>query len=322
MVRNILKKQGGGKSAKKNSKKLNHIQNLNRIFTSKKGVMIIGFVSLIIISATGWMWWSKTFMNPDRVFHDMLANNLRTTSFTRHIVQENGNEGVNQTSHVSFQAPFDYSKSSTALTQRISGNKKSTIVTETIGTNSADYVRYTGVNGVEGLAGADNVKKLIGTWAKRETSSQTGQQVTFFSESLFGFLPTGDLNPAQRAKLLNSIDQKDVYKIVSSEKKTKKARPVFIYTVNVNAKSLVSVLQEYATMINSSSASQFDPEQYAQTPDLMIKVTVDIVSRQLSVIENPASSRVETFSGHNLIKAPGIPPNTIPVEELQKRLNS
>lgn len=321
MVKNIFKKQGGSKKTKKPAKRSLNIKDFKKsLLTLKAGLIFAVVICVGLVGLSGWLWWSKIFMNPERAFQDMLANNLRTSSFTRHTSQKGSGEGIDQISYLSFYAPEDYAQSTTVLTQRISGIRTSAITTETIGTNSVDFVRYTAANNIDGLPGAENVKGLIGTWAKREANPSNGQQVTFLNETLFGFVPFGNFTPDQRSKLVGLINQKGLYKQIKVERKMENKRPVYKYILKINPQDLVTVLKEHAMLLGSSSAAQLDPAQYAQTPDVQVEVTVDIFSRQLVEIENQGSGRLETYSGQNLYRPINKPNQAIPIDELQKKI--
>ena len=258
-------------------------------------------------------------MNPDRVLSGALDNSLHTKSVTKHIKQEgDGSGGVDQISYISFYPPGARSQTRTVLSQG-SGSQTTTITTETLGVNDADYVRYTAASNTDSLPGAERLSSLYGVWAKRTTNPAQGEQVTFLNESIYGIIPFGNLGSEQHAKLKEMIQQREIYKYTSVERQIENKRPVYVYEMTVKAFDLVSIIQEYQRVTGIGDSSQLDPEDYKSSGNLSVKVTIDILSRQLTKIEYP-NGRIEIYNGQNLYKPIDIPNDTIPVEELQRRL--
>lgn len=258
-------------------------------------------------------------MDPDRVLQDTLNNSLNTRSVTKHIKQGGGGTGsVDQITYVSFHPPGTSSHSKTVVTQG-GGSRATSVTTETIGTNSADFVRYTAATNTENLPGAERLSGLYGIWAERTPNPAKGDDVTFLNESLYGIFPFGNLDSEQRTKLKEIINQSNVYQYKTPEKIIENKRPVYVYELSINAYDLVSAIQEYQRITGLGDPSQLNPDDYRNSGNLGVKITVDILSRQLLKIEYP-NGRTEIYSGHNLYRPVELPKDTIPVEELQRRL--
>ncbi|MBW3568976.1 hypothetical protein KY385_02490 [Candidatus Parcubacteria bacterium] len=316
------------KPVKKSSKKL-HVKKLKIDYkkylkkpklTVKHALAAAVVAAVILLGASGWAWWTKIVINPERVLDDAVANSLQTTSVTRQVLQDDGNQRVNQISYLSFYPPTITAESSTELSQKGRQRQETTITTETIGTTNIDLVRYSSVEGEENLPGAENFEKLIGVWAKREADPAKGGQATFLNESLFSIVPVGNLKPEARQQLLTLMNQKRLYEFESAERKVENYRPVYVYQLSIKPADLIEVLSRYAELTGATDPRQFNPESYANAPRVAVEVMVDIVNRQILKVRYGSSDRTENYSGYNLYRPIKFPEDTITIEELQQRL--
>lgn len=277
------------------------------------------FVGAALIGVSGWLWWTQILINPDRVLSDAISNSLQTNSVTRRIVQNDNGQKVDQTSYLSFYAPSVSSETLSVFSQPGSNNQQTVLTTNTIGTTSADYIRYKSVEGAENLPGADNFNKLIGVWAKKD--DQSGGQLSFLNESLFSLVPFANLDPQDKSTLLDLINQKELYKYNSAKRINENNRQVYIYELNIKPVDLIEVISKYAELTGAADPEQFNPQDYEGAAPVPVRFAVDIVSRNLIRIEyGGAAGRTETYSGYNLFRPINIPEETITIEELQKRL--
>lgn len=311
--------------AKKKPIKKQKIVKLEKVarksyINQKNGLILIVFVATVLIAVSGWLWWTKILINPDRVLDDAIAKSLQTSSITRQVSQDDGSQKVNQLSYLSFYAPTVTAETTTKLTQKGLQRQETTITTDTIGTKGADYVKYSAVDGAENLPGAENFQKLLGIWAKKQSSQQEGQQASFLSESLFSIVPIGNLDPSSREQLLELIDNKKLYNYKSVERKVENYRPVYKYTLEIKPADLIEVLAKYAHLTGATDPAQFNPEAYANAPNVTIEATVDIASRQIIKIQYGDANRTEVYSSYNLYRPIKLPENTISIDELQNKL--
>lgn len=307
------------KAAPKNKKQVSiPVPGFKKLTRERLIIDLIIVACVVLVGITAWVWWSKILMDPNRVLSDTLANNLRTRSITKSVDQSGVTGGINQVSYVSFYPSAPVSKTNTVLTQGVGSNATS-VSTETIGTPQFDFVRYTAYKAGSGFAGADRLNGLLGKWAKRQQDPSKGQEVTFLDESLFGIFPYGYLNEGQRTQLLDTINQKNIYKYTAANRMMENRRPVYVYDMSINPADLVSVIRDYVKLTGANDSSQLDPLQYQGLGDVKVKVTIDILSRQITQIQY-STGRTENYSGQNLYQPIDLPAGTIPVEELQRRL--
>jgi hypothetical protein len=319
----VKKNNSAKKSNKNNSKKSARnlqipVLKFKKPSPQRLAIDLIVLACIVLLGVTSWLWWSKIVMNPSRALDDAIANSLHTRSVTRHVTQAGATGGVDQVSYLSFFPGSVGAQTQTVLTQGIGSNAAS-VNTETIGTPDKDFVRYTDVQGADNLAGVQRLKTLLGVWAERDQDISKGQRTTFLNESMFGIVPFGYFNDTNKSALLDLIDQKGIYKYTSATRSMQNKRPVYVYTLALNPADLVDVMHEYVRLSGAGDPTQFDSSQYKGLGVLHIQLTVDILSRQIIGIQYP-TGRVEDYGGYNLYRQITPPTDTIPIEELQKRL--
>lgn len=283
--------------------------------------IVFGIVLVVVLVAAGWLAWSKIVVDPDRVLSDALNNSLRTPSITREVAQSQGTSGVEQVSYISFRQPDPSANTKTVIYQATANNTKASVETETIGTNSSDFVRYTGITEAGGDDGTGGLGDLIGTWAERNASdnSASGENLTFFNEGLFSIIPFGNMDKSSRETLIGFINDKNLYQYTSAEKKLDGGRLVYVYEFSINPADLVDVLRYYMELSGNGDPSQLDPAEYEGSPPIQIQVKVDVLSRQVASIGYP-QGRIESYSGYGLYRPVDIPSETIPIQQLQQRV--
>lgn len=310
---------------KKNSKKKLSISvgKISKPKVSQKYVLVTVLVfAVLAFCASGWLYWTKVFADPDKVLSASISKNLSTNSITRHVVQADSSGGIEQTSRISFFASEATAQSKTELTQKVSAIRDTKVTTETIGTKSTDFVRYVSLEGADGVPGADNLKKLLGTWAKKESNPEQGTSTDFLNEALFGIVPFGRLDEASKKQLIDMINEKNLYKYSSAKKEMKNMRPVYVYRMSINIEDLVQILSEYARITGLADPSQFNSEDYKGSPPISVDLTIDILSRNLTGVTYNATNRTEEYSGWNIYSPADLPNDAIPIEELQKRIEN
>ncbi len=284
---------------------------------ARLAIDLVVLACVILLGVSLFLWWTRIFMNPQRTLDDTIANNLKTRSITKSVNQSGATGGINQVTYLTFFPPTVASQTDTVLTQGAGSNANS-VTTQTIGTSSEDFIRYTNVK-TSNQESSERVKGLLGEWAKRQQDLAKGQRVSFLNESMFSIVPFGYFNDSQSAQLLDLIKQKNVYKYNSAKRMIQNKRPVYVYDMSINPADLVTVLQEYIRLSGAGDPSQFNPAQYQGLSDVKVKMTIDILSRQIVDVQY-STGRTENYSGQNLYHPIELPTETIPVEELQKRL--
>lgn len=127
------------------------------------------------------------------------------------------------------------------------------------------------------------------------------------------------MDKESRDAILGLIESKNLYDYTSAERKFTDGRLVYDYNFSINPADLVEVLKQYMDVTGNGDSAQLDPAEYANAPPIQIKVTVDVLSRQVTSIQYP-QGRIENYSGYGLYRPVEIPSETIPIEQLQQRV--
>lgn len=278
----------------------------------------------VIILLTGiWLWWHNVFTDPNKVFWKMLNNNLATVSVTKHVVEDGEGQKIDQYSQLKFGSQ-NAARNLVTITQTTEGSK-SEVKSESIGTLSNDYSRYIQIKSSEKSSTGQpyDFSKVTGVWGKSADGADSSQTVYFRQAALNSVVPFGWLNPGARASLVDQMQTKQVYKISDkTEKKQENGKPVYVYTVDINAQAYIAMLQEYVKKAGLNVGDTLDPTAYEGIAPIRAEFTVDPYSRQLKKIHYDASNRDEEFMSYGLSEPIAIPGQTIPIEELQNKLQT
>lgn len=270
---------------------------------------------------SGWYWYSNVLADPNRLLNDMVEKSIQTSSIERVISQDSQQSNVKQVLYTSFK-PSLISESRSELKQVARVGEGSTVVTETIGTPSQDFIRYTKID-VPKSEKQQDFSGVLDAWGKREKNLQDEQddtQVTFLNEALFSIVPFGDLNDVQRKALLAQVRETHPYTYDRAERKFQAGRPVMIYDMSLNTANLVGMLAKYVELTGVGDGSQLSPDQYKDAPPLRVQFTIDILSRHLTQINFQSTGRIEDYTAYGLRRTVQSPSQTIKLEELQERL--
>jgi hypothetical protein len=197
------------------------------------------------------------------------------------------------------------------------------VETESISTPSEEFVRYTAIETPQESPTGEqlNFEELIGIWGKT-SNQQTQQPGELYGESVLGVVPTANLSMAQREQLMQTIRENNVYEYDESalEREIKDGRPTYVYSVSVAPKAYIMLLKQFGSMVGLRQLEGLDPAQYEGAQALQFKLTVDVWSQRLTGIEFAGGERIETTGGFGINYDVELPQDSIPVEELQAKL--
>ncbi len=279
--------------------------------------LVVGGALLYIIS--GLMWWNLVYMNPQRAFDDMLANNLSARSVTKNITLEASGEQLAQTVRLQLgttNAAF------WLVTAKYDGN---TVTTESIGTPQTDYVRYTQIasNNEEAI---NQYKPALNQWAKSAAPTETAGGL--FQQALLDINyapvpPIGYVMPEQRAQMLEFMREQSIFQPDYETVRTVTVgdRKAFEYTVSVAQAPYVRLMQSFEKSFGYNTLSDVSATQYQGQPPDKIVMVVDKLSHQLVRLSYERTGYTETFSGYGIVHSIQIPARTIPLDTLRQRLS-
>ncbi|MBA3758887.1 hypothetical protein H0X10_04665, partial [Candidatus Saccharibacteria bacterium] len=161
--------------------------------------------------------------------------------------------------------------------------------------------------------------KVLGVWGKSEAGNETSGEL--YNETTLGVIPVGNLFAPDRKKLLELASSLDVYKVeyANINRTTINGRPAYEYTVKVLPSAYVTLLKAYAEAVGLTHLRNIDPANYENADSIEFKLLVDVRTRRLASIVY-ANGRMEKYVAYGTQATVDLPKETIPVEELQERI--
>jgi hypothetical protein len=287
-------------------------------------------IALVLLAASGFLWWQKVYLSPDRVFWGMIENNLSTRS----VIVESSQQGQDNGSNVQQFVQYELGTKNMAYSLTKVNQGATKVDTEIVGTTKADYYRYRNIEtDQKGQNGkAIDTKNIEGIWAKsnhdEQTQTQSGGQ-KLFAQAVLGIglpvgsvaVPTGDLQPSERQKLLKNMKDRGVYEAEykSVKKQKRDGRLVYVYKVKMQTILYVTMMKQFAGYVGLDELNEVDSNSYQTSAPLEATFVIDAQSRHLVATES-ATGTSQKYSGYNLPLQAEVPQKTIPLSELNSRL--
>lgn len=300
---------------------------LQKKAVTKKLIFQVVAAAVLVFVLSGYVWWSQIHQNPERVYWDMMANSLQTTSVTRQLSQKNAQSTLDQTIVLTFGTQTAVQ----SLTSLQEG--KITVKTENIGTPTKDYIRYTDVQSEQKSTSGQplDFKRVLNRWAQNDAvnSSNTGQtQPPLLTEVMLGvaggnLIPQANLNAKDRDDLLKLLHKTVVFdtNFDNVEKQTVNGRPVYTYTTDVQAVGYVGYQKEFAKKVGLKLLDNVQPNDYQGQPATKVTLQVDAWSHQLVSIDYTGQGRHETYSAYGVNHPIAIPAAQLTGPQLQQLVN-
>ena len=284
-------------------------------------VRLLVLAAAIVAVLSVWTWWQYVYTSSDRTFWGMMGRNLMTNAYGKVIDQSEPGDQVRQASVIDYAS--QQRVNGQTLLNRGSGDQYTHVITDTVGTPGADYVRYPSIQ--TGQKDADgkplDFSQVEGVWGVADSGSPTGGQL--FGDMALGIVPVAQLNADQRSAVIGSIRSTKAYSINSVKQQTTNifGRKAYTYDVTVHVRGYVTALKQLASVTGMKNLEAIDPMTYSEDREAKLLITVDSWSRQVTKVEYPDSGRVEEFAGLGTTqRLHGVPDKTITVDELQQRL--
>lgn len=282
-----------------------------------KSLLFVVFAAVLLIF-TSLMWWQKDYFSSDRVFRDMLANNLNTYGYTKIIDQKNDAQKYTEKIQA-FYGPTNGVYSTTSITKKENGKTTSRVKTETIGNTKDQRARYieitTDLKDDKGTI--INFNDLVNAWASQDLSNGSG----LYAGSKYGIVPFGFLTQPQRNELINFIAKNDVYTFKKLDDVPDVNSSTYVYKVLVNQKAQIEMNKKYAELTGDKSLASINADQYADQKDIEVQFYIDKYSRQLKKVRYMAVGISEEYAGYGISKNLKLPNATVSTEELQSKLS-
>lgn len=164
-------------------------------------------LGVVIFIGGLWAWYQYVHRSSYNVFWAMVDNNLRTRGVTRTTEQTSSGSKVISKSQLSLGSP-NLVKGLTTIKQD-SGDGTTVVVTETLGTPTANFARYLDIQS----PAKKDVSSIKNVWGREVLVGGEQQNQSVFAEALFSSIPFANLTQAQRQELVKYMqDKKSLYR--------------------------------------------------------------------------------------------------------------
>lgn len=285
---------------------------------------ILSGAAVVLLIVAALIWWNLVWQSPSRVFWGMLASNLQTSSVTKHQQQKGGGQSMTQDARLQL--------GSTNAADWLVAIKQSgsDVTTESIGTPTTGYIRYVHASTDQKHANGEayDFSKVLNVWGKADAADKNSSTLTqLFSQTVLDLgtaplPPIGNLSPDNSQNIMQFMQDQSIftpdYKTMKREKQA--GRRVYIYTVSVKLEPYVRMMQAFARDSGLHSLDSINPSQYQSAAPVSLVFTVDSQAHQLRQVSYRAANFTESYSDYGLVLPIQVPTHTIPVSELQTRL--
>ncbi len=292
----------------------------SRFYKTLEKLSIGRLVRIFVISgillgmSSSYLWYSRLYLNDERVFWMAIENSMSTPSVTRTLIDGGtGNQVVQQ--QQSFFSPQQYMLSRVTFDQR-SSTVETSVETEGMTFPDAQYSRYTKfTTNQKNADGSDaDINEYLNRW---EGDTFVGDELedarlNYMSE-LVTLVIFGNFDPEFRRDVIHQLQTSDVYRISNEAitQDTIEGEDVTIYPVSVGLKKYAELLFNAFKHAGYGEFPALNPESYQD--DARIPVTIAVNSRTHTVANIKFGSREENYGAYGVVK---------PVERPETEFNS
>lgn len=278
---------------------------------------------LLAIFVGSFLWWRIVWERPQRVFSDMIAANLASTSVTKTASASGNGQRVTQ------QVRLQMGATNAADWLVAASQTGSSVTTENIGTPTTGYIRYTHIaTAIQNNGKPFDFAQVLNVWGKSDGKTDTSLD-HLFSQTLLDISsaptpPIGNLPENERQNLLSFLRAENVFSPDYGKTKREKVngRDVYTYQVGVRLGAYIRTMQAFAHYLGLRDLDTIDPSQYSTVPPITVAISVDRASHQLVRVAYPGSGFSQDYGDWGLLTPIAIPAKTIPTTDLQNRIQS
>lgn len=281
-------------------------------------VNILLIVAIIVVGIfyAGLIYFDQVHKKPENVFWGMMSQNLQTGALSRSNEQIVPGQSLKQVTQMQFKSQIIV-KNSVVLTSEKDGEKQ-VIANEAIGTENADFLRYTAIPANNGKL----PENVINVWSI-QTEENSGQNPSILADNILSTpLMFGYLNSAKRSEIINELKNTNAITVDYSKTDLNakfEDKTVYSFEVMLNLDSYINAYKIYLKAIGQS---QLADELGSPDPGSTYPLTIFVnpVSYQPVKVEVGASSEVMyNFNINNQIQ---IPENvTTTITEIKNRIS-
>lgn len=278
-------------------------------------------VGLLILLGL-FVWWQFVWQHPQRVFTDMLSNNLETVSVTKSASANSNGQSVHQVARLEMGGI-------NAADWLVSANESnSSVTTENIATPNTGYIRYLHIaTNLQKKGGKPySFNSILGVWGKGDGKTDPTLD-HLFSQTLLDISsaplpPIGNLPDTERQSILRYMQQQQIFTpaYTTAKRQMLDGRSVYTYSVSVKLGAYVRMMQAFAHDLGLTDLDTVDPSQYSTVPPITLGMSVDCLSHELVSVSYPGSGFTQTYSAWGQLSAVRLPSKAITTTALQSRI--
>jgi len=297
--------------------------HLPRIDYKKLALWAVALASILLI-VSSYLAYTRLYLTPERRFWNAINNNLALPSVVRTVEQGGtGNKSID-TTRFTFGAQAVQDKVSSVSFKNATA--ESNVTTETLSTPTTQYVRYKNIFSTEKKSDGtdyhfDSIKDI---WAKQDEATDASgadNQRLSYLQPLITLAPFGNLTPEARQSIVAELkDGSYVIDFAHPAYQNNNGQKYVTYDVKVQTKKYVKALQDYFTAAGFGSFPPLDPSGYADSSTVSAKFTIELKTNAIVGIQY--NDQKELYSDFGVTKPVLIPTSTIPLNELQGRLQA
>ena len=287
-------------------------------FWRKHWIMAFYVLAAIVMVASVWLWFNRIQTNPRRAFWSAISHSLSSSAVTVSASQTADGSTLQQKVALNLGSPNITHGRVTVI------KGDTTIATEIIGTPKADYSRYVSISGGKQSATELAGKGILNVWAKSEPQL-FGQTTLGVGLSLGSVpVPIANAHGAAHDTLLKDIKNRNLYQVNFNNVKKEQRDGRLLYTYEVSSAPFVyvEVLQLVAKQIGVTSIDSIEPGDYRELQNVKMHITVDVRAGHVVKVTFDGSNYAQQYSAYDVPSSAVIPAKTIPMDDLQKRLQS
>lgn len=282
-------------------------------------VRLAVLVGIILFGVSGYVWWTKIYTNPERIFWSTAANNLATTGVTREVKDENNTtSGSEQITQLQLGG-----RTIAATNKTLDGGDGNVVKTQTLITPQKTYTRITDIQTSDKAVSKQQLALVIDVWAKSDTApeGQVSQSFLVAASGTLPSLPIANLPAKQRNEILHDMKTNKVYSVDFAKSKVQEqhGRQVRVYDVTINVEPLVAMLKKLGTMTGTKEYADADPSKYRDQKISGLQFTIDTKARQIANVYDTNNKFREIYSSYGIALAAQLPTQTVTEAELQSR---
>lgn len=280
------------------------------------GVLIV----LLLASSGAAYFWNKSVRqsSPD-LFWNSLGKAMTTNGITCTIQDTQGDRKSEQ------EVQLDLRAGSGATSKTTINHKGTTITTEGIATKSAEYIRYTEIRTDQKNASGRplNFSSVLNVWGKQPTD--TAKPTSLYGQTALGgcVLPLASLSKMQAEKHIQELQKGEVFKTNARavNHESYEGRRMRVFDVTVQPAQYISFMKQFAASSGLKTLDTVNADEYATRKPEDLKIFVDATGKVRAVVYKD-SKRTVQLTDYGKRADIEEPTKSIPVEELQKRLQA